>query len=120
MKKNALKTSPFLAAILLAALPFVFSGCTGPEEPAPAGAPAPPLDPPLDPAEEKAAENAEIESRKAGVDVPPVAGIASGDVKNVRQYVDRVTEANERNSEKARSGDWNYSRPAVGGDDSRY
>lgn len=114
MKTHTAATLRFAGAITLAALPFIFTGCTTDDDPPPylteediANAAASPTD-------KAAAKNAELDEQSAGIEVPAAAGIVRGDVKNVREYVDRVTESNKQNAERARSGDWNYSRSPVG------
>lgn len=50
----------------------------------------------------------------AHIDKPAAAGLIDGEISSAGQYLDQVDEANRRNADKARRGDWTYARPAVG------
>ena len=48
------------------------------------------------------------------IDKPAAAGLLDGEISSAGQYLDQVEQANRRNADKARRGDWTYARPAVG------
>ena len=48
------------------------------------------------------------------IDKPAAAGLIDGEISSAGQYLDQVEQANRRNAEKARRGDWTYAQPAVG------